>query len=265
MCIFVPENYDGISMKLLIDIGNTNTALVILDRMTFVKRFTIHTSREEVCTKSFRRLLRSYLKEIDEVIIVSVVPRFQALIAASLSRINVKWRIKVVGKDLLVPIVNKYFCPKQVGQDRLLAAFASTLHFRPPVVAIDFGTAVTFDYVNSRGEYEGGLIFPGMRLAESYLEEDTALLPRIDIEPAKGFIGRDTKSSMNNGLIYGYAFLCDGMVRKFREKYGNKLRVIATGGDAALIAGYSREIDKVRPDLIFEGMREMIAGARVHG
>ncbi|MBF0215487.1 MAG: type III pantothenate kinase [Candidatus Omnitrophica bacterium] len=246
-------------MKLLIDIGNTNTALQLLSGDKFVKRFTIHTSRKGVCIKSLSRLLRSCLGDIDEIIIVSVVPRFLLMIAASLRKISVKWRIKVVGKDLFVPIVNKYKYPKQVGQDRLLAAFASILHFPPPAVAIDFGTAVTFDYVNSSREYEGGLIFPGMRLAESYLEEDTALLPSIRIEPAKGFIGKDTKSSMNNGLIYGYTFLCDGMVRKFREKYGSKIKVIATGGDAALIARYSREIDKVVPDLIFEGMREMIA------
>ncbi|MBU1785098.1 MAG: type III pantothenate kinase, partial [Candidatus Omnitrophica bacterium] len=123
------------------------------------------------------------------------------------------------------------------------------------VIAIDFGTAVTMDFVNVKREYEGGLIFPGLRLAMGALTEDTALLPVVTLKQAVGFIGRDTHASMNNGILLGYAAMCDGLIQKFRKKYGKGVKVVATGGDAALVAKHSRYIKKIYPDLIFEGLR----------
>ncbi len=244
-------------MKLLIDIGNTNTSIALLKGRRFLKSYFIHTSRKEISEGSLRRLLGRHFRDIDKIVVVSVAPEFLAILKKAFKRLASRIPVIVVGKDLKVPMKNRYKKPGEVGQDRLVTSFAAANICRPPLVAIDFGTAVTLDFVNKKGEYEGGLIFPGLRLALGSLVEDTALLPKVAIKPTKGFIGRDTRGSMNNGILYGYAALCDGLIERFRKQYGRSLSVIATGGDAGLVARYSRHIKTVYPNLIFEGLRRI--------
>jgi len=241
-------------IKLLIDIGNTNTSLAILGRGKIQRYKFIHTAKKEVSPKALKRLLKMNLPKIDEIVIVSVVPRFLKIIKSALEKIAPGIKITVVGKDLKVPIANRYRKPAEVGQDRLVTAFSAFKKCGSPVIAIDFGTALTMDYVSNKGEYMGGLIFPGLRLALKSLVRGTALLPKVYIEPTTGFIGRDTKGSMNNGILYGYAAMCDGLIEEFRERFGKSVKVVATGGDAKLVARYSKHIKKVSPDLIFEGL-----------
>ena len=241
-------------MKLLIDIGNTNTSLAVLDKGNIISRYFIRTERPQVEPVKLRRLLSSYAGKIEEIYVVSVVPRFLTTIRKSLKAVMPKASVFVIGKDIIVPIEIKYKDPLEVGQDRLVASFAARAHFGDNILIIDFGTAVTFDFVNKAGEYEGGLIFPGLRVALESLVKSTALLPSIEVKAAKGFIGHDTKESMNKGVIFGYASLCDGMITHFRKKYGSKIKVVATGGDAMLISKYSKYMSEVRKDLIFTGL-----------
>ena len=241
-------------MNLLIDIGNTNTSIATVKGKRILKRYFIRTSRKSISSKSLKRLLRKSVPEIDKALIVSVVPEFLRLIKKNLKVVMPKARILVVGKNVKVPIKNKYKKPREVGQDRLVAAFAAKKLYGAPGVSIDFGTAVTFDCVNRKGEYEGGLIFPGLRLALGSLVEEAALLPRVDIKPVKGLVGRDTRGSMNNGLLFGYASLCDGLVERLRKKYGRSLKIVATGGDAKLVSKYSKQIKKTHPDLVLTGL-----------
>ena len=241
-------------MKILIDIGNTNTSIAIVKNKKIAKRYFIRTSRAELCAKALKRLLGKAIEDIDAAITVSVVPGFLSVLKRALKIAIPKVEVKVVGKDVIVPIKNKYKKPDEVGQDRLVTAYAASRKLKTPVVAIDFGTAVTFDFVNKNGEYEGGLIFPGLRVALKALVHDAALLPKIDIKPSRSLVGRDTKASMNNGMLYGYASVCDGLIQEFRQKYGKSVNVIATGGDAALVAKYSKYIKHVSGDLIFEGL-----------
>lgn len=243
-----------VKMKLLIDIGNTNSSLAVASGKRIVRRWFISSSKEQVEEKPLGRLLRPYIKDIDTVLIVSVVPKFLTVVKDSLKKVLPEASIKVVGKNIKVPIRNKYSKPRQVGQDRLVAAYSAYIQSGGPILVIDFGTAVTFDLVNGRGEYEGGLIFPGIRLGLSSLSDNAALLPKVEIGPQKGFIGKNTRGSINKGIIHGYASLCDGMIRKFRDKYGDTLKVVATGGDAALIARYSNNLNVVSKDLIFKGL-----------
>jgi type III pantothenate kinase len=241
-------------MDLLIDIGNTNSSLAIAQGKRIVKRYFIRTSRKTVSSKALRRLLGRNIRAIDKIIIVSVVPEFLRILKRSLKVILPKHRILVVGKDIKVPIKNKYKKPREVGQDRLVAAFAAKKLFGSPVVSIDFGTAVTLDCVNKKGEYEGGLIFPGLRLALGSLIQEAALLPKVNIKPVKGLVGRDTRGSMNNGVLYGYASMCDGLAERLKKKYGRSLKIVATGGDAKLVAKYSHHIKKVHPNLVITGL-----------
>lgn len=250
--------------KILIDIGNTNTSIAVTRGKRIAKRFFIHTSRKNISPSSFRRLLGRFFPDTGSFLVASVVPRFLAVLKKVLGNIAGRIPLRVVGRNARVPIKNRYKKPAEVGQDRLLASFAAAARCGGgPVIVIDFGTAVTVDYVNGRGEYEGGFIFPGMRLGLAAIEKNAALLPSIWLANARGFIGRDTRSSMNNGILYGYAAVCDGLVERIRKSKKNNAKVIATGGDARLVAKYSKHIRKICPDLIFEGMMRL--NADIHG
>lgn len=242
-------------MKLLIDIGNTNTSIAMIEGGKIKKRFFIHTSKKQLKARAFRRLLGLDRIRITEATIVSVVPKFLALIKKSFAKVSPDTVVKVVGQDRRVPIKNKYLRPREVGQDRLVAAFAARELYGAPALVLDFGTAVTLDYVNENGEYMGGLIFPGLRLSIDSLVRHTALLPEIEVEPTTGLIGRSTRDSMNKGLLWGYAAMCDGLIERFRKQYGRAFKVVATGGDARLVARYSKHIKTVSPDLIFHGLK----------
>jgi len=245
-------------MKLLVDIGNTNTSIAILHNKKIVKQYFLHTSRKNISTAAFKRLLRTYIEKIDQVFIVSVVPKFLVITEKVLRGIFSGKDIFVAGRDIKVPIANKYQKPSAVGQDRLVTAYAAFSKYGCPVLIIDFGTAVTFDLVNKKGEYEGGLIFPGTRLGLSALTQNAALLPKTSLKPERGLIGRNTRGSINKGILYGYAALCDGMIDKFKSRYGRSLKVVATGGDAALVKKYSTEIGRIDPDLLFAGLSLML-------
>jgi type III pantothenate kinase len=247
-------------MKILIDIGNTNTSIGVLDGKRITERYFIHTSKRVISVPSFDRLLGKYLKRVDEVVIVSVVPRFLKILKGVMGKIAPRVRVTVAGENKRVPIVNHYSKPRQVGQDRLVTAYAAACLYKCPLVVIDFGTAVTMDYVNAKGEYEGGVIFPGMRLALGSLVKNTALLPAIALKPTSGLIGKDTRGSMNNGILYGYSAFCDGLIERFRDEFGKNVFIVATGGDAKLVARYSKHLRKIAPDLIFEGLKRMASG-----
>ena len=246
-------------MKLLVDIGNTNTQLALTEGASIVKRYFISTSKKEVEPRSLKRLLSGNLGKIDDIVIVSVVPKFLSILKKSLKAVIPRVPLRIVGKNIIVPISIKYKDPRQVGQDRLVAAFLAVRVSGLPVLIIDFGTAVTFDLVNEKGEYEGGLIFPGLRLGLESLSKNAALLPYINLRATTGLIGRDTDSSMNKGLLFGYASMCDGMIKRFREKCGRRLKVISTGGDASLVAKYSRYMKIIQPDLLINGL-SILAG-----
>ena len=123
-----------------------------------------------------------------------------------------------------------------------------------PSIVIDFGTAITFDVISKKGEYLGGLIFPGIETSLNALSQKAALLPKIKVAPPKGLIGRDTVDSMRSGVFYGTGALCDGVIAKLKSKYG-PMKVIATGGHAALMAKYSTAIDRINPDLTLLGLK----------
>ena len=236
-------------MLLIIDIGNTNINFGIFRGNKIIKRFFIPT-------KSYRaKSIKNKLVRlnIEDIIICSVVPKVTRTLEKDLRKILGK-RSYIIGKDIKVPIKNLYRNPKQVGQDRLVNAYAGVRLYGAPLIAVDFGTALTFDVVSKDKEYLGGMILPGLEISLDALSQRTALLPKIKLERPKEFIGQDTRSSMLSGIVYGFAALTDDLVLRIRNKIGSEARVIGTGGNINLISRYCRRIDKIDIDLTLKGL-----------
>ena len=146
--------------------------------------------------------------------------------------------------------------PNSIGPDRLANAVAAKFHFGAPVVVVDFGTAVTFDVVNAKSNYVGGIIAPGLAVMTNYLHEKTALLPKIEIREIKTVIGKSTEQAMLVGAVHGYRGLVRNLIAELKlELRAKKMPVVATGGYAKLIAAKLPEISAVEPNLTLEGLR----------
>ena len=165
-----------------------------------------------------------------------------------------KCRMTILGRDMKVPIRNLYRNKSEVGQDRLVNAYAAKVLYGSPAVVIDFGTAVTFDVVSKKGDYMGGLIMPGIGISLSSLYEKTALLPRVELKDAPHIIGKSTVNSIRGGILFGFGAMCDGLVAKYKKVLGKPLRVIATGGNASLIKKYAHSIQILDEDVTLKGL-----------
>jgi type III pantothenate kinase len=205
------------------------------------------------------RQLRAHRKAIAsarEAIICSVVPGATARIAQALRHGGLR-RVRVVGRDVKVPLKNRYKHPKQVGQDRLVGAYDAWRRYRTDCIVVDFGTAITIDLVTRTGEYLGGAIAPGLELSLEALASRTALLPRVGLRAPSGALGRDTASSIRAGIVYGAAALCDGLVGRLKRRYAPRATVVATGGSSRFLARYATSIHHVRPFLVLEGLQSL--------
>jgi len=238
-------------MLLLIDIGNTNIDLMVTNPggRAFGK-YSATTKKLNI--DSILLGIKNRIK-IDKIIIVSVVPRALRKIKASVKRIYKGKHVLVVGKNVKVPLKCEYN-KREIGQDRLITANAAKNLYGLPVLIIDFGTAVTFDVVSKKAAYSGGLILPGIKMSLESLSERAAMLPKTHLKRTRSFMGKNTRSSIRNGMIYGYAAMCDGLIEMFIRKYGKGLKIVATGGDAPLISRYTRSIKKVDPNLSLKGL-----------
>jgi type III pantothenate kinase len=145
--------------------------------------------------------------------------------------------------------------PDEVGADRLLNSLASHQNYGGPLIVVDFGTATTFDVVDTDGAYIGGVIAPGINLSLEALHRAAARLPRIGIGRPQAVIGRSTIPAMQSGLYWGYVAMVEGLVARIKAEHGGTLKVIATGGLAPLIAEGTTIIEHVDPDITLDGLR----------
>jgi type III pantothenate kinase len=241
-------------MILLFDIGNTHTHIGLADGRRVRKQINVPT-REWFGGKAAARIRKFAGGEIDGAILCSVVPRVTPLVRKTVRAV---WKLDTLelNPKTICGVGIDYPKPDSIGPDRLANAVAAKFHFGAPVVVVDFGTAVTFDVVNARGDYSGGIIAPGLAAMTDYLHEKTALLPKIKIREIKSVIGKSTEQAMLIGAVQGYRGLVreliGGLKRELRVK---KLPVVATGGYAKLIAARLPEISVVRRDLTLEGLR----------
>lgn len=242
-------------MLLTIDIGNTSITFGIFNKDKLLKVFRVATRLNKKDIKNrIKENLKNYREKIDSAIICSVVPDKTEALKNILKQL-LKIKAKIAGEDIQVPIKNLYKKPKQVGADRLVNAFACKVLYGFPAVIIDFGTATTFDYINKKGEYEGGIITPGIEITLDALFKKTALLPRVKIKRPRSFLGKSTTDSIRSGVSYGLSYMCDGLIGDFKRRYSKNAKVIATGGYAAFFKKICKFIDIVDEDLILKGLR----------
>ncbi|MFH0733013.1 MAG: type III pantothenate kinase [Candidatus Omnitrophota bacterium] len=239
---------------LAVDIGNTSISFGIFRGRKLIKVFRVATGLNDKETElQLRKNLKKYSALIEDAIICSVVPK-KTIIVKIILRKLLGVLPKIAGEDIKIPIKNLYKNQRQVGKDRLVAACACKHFYGAPAVVIDFGTAITFDYVNKNGEYEGGIISPGIEISLDALAQRTALLPRIKMRSPREFLGKSTTDSITSGAANGLSLMCDGIIRTFKMKYSKNIKVIATGGYASFFKKRCAGIDLVDKNLILKGL-----------
>jgi type III pantothenate kinase len=242
-------------MILLFDIGNTHTHVGLADGRRVVKQADIPTLAWFGGSGAARVQKIIGAHKIEGVALCSVVPRATPLVRREVRRVWKQEVLELTPKTLRGVGID-YPKPNSIGPDRLANAVAAKFRHGAPVVVVDFGTAVTFDVVNARGNYVGGIIAPGLAAMTNYLHEKTALLPKIEIRDIKTSIGKSTEEAMLVGAVQGYRGLVRELIGNLkRELRARKLPVVATGGYAKLIAAKLPEISAVAPDLTLEGLR----------
>jgi type III pantothenate kinase len=241
-------------MVLLFDIGNTHTHVGLADAQQVRRHANMPTGAwlDSTAGRWMKKFVGS--TSLDGAALCSVVP------AATPHASRFARRLHLEPFELTARTVTgigiDYPAPDTIGPDRLANALAAKRRFGAPVIVVDFGTAVTFDVVDRRGKYVGGIIAPGLAAMTDYLHEKTALLPRIQIRNVKAVIGRNTQQAMLIGAVHGYRGLVRELVEDLRQALGRRtLRVVATGGYAELIAAKVPAITAVDPLLTLEGLR----------
>lgn len=245
-------------MILLFDIGNTNTHVGLANDKRVVKHTDIPTAAF-LAGEAAQRLRKFAGKAgLEAAAICSVVPRATPKVQ---SVIRSLWKLRAIEltPKTLRGVGIDYPKPNTIGPDRLANAVAARHHFGAPAVVVDFGTAVTFDVVDARGNYVGGIIAPGLAAMTDYLHERTALLPRIKIREVKSPVGKSTEHAMLVGAVHGYRGLVRELIVELRsELKAKRLPVVATGGYAELIAAKLPEISAIEPNLTLEGLRLVV-------
>ncbi len=247
-------------MLFCIDVGNTNIVWGVTEGNRVLNHWRIRTERDitsdelGILVNNLFRTSGRRLEDITDVIISSVVPPLlNTLEEFSMRYFKVKPLI--VGAETKTGMPIHYDNPKEVGADRIVNAVAAYEKYHKALVIVDFGTATTFDCVSGEGAYIGGAIAPGAIISCEALFQKASKLPRVEIfAKPENVVAKDTISSMNVGIVYGYAGLVDGIVNRIKKEMGDDLLVLATGGLAPLICEVSETIDRVEEFLTLEGL-----------
>ena len=247
-------------MLLAIDIGNTNIILGMFEdkelRATWRIATGIHRMADEYAVILLSLLRQQGLDapDVTKVALCSVVPPLTAVfeelcqqychVSPLVVRAGVKTGVRIRMDN-----------PAEVGADRIVDAAAAHHLYGGPIIIVDFGTATTFDTVSREGDYLGGAIAPGLSTAAESLFTRAAMLPRVELTRPERAIGTSTIAAMPSGLVFGYVGLIEGIIARIQQELGEKARVVATGGYAALIAKETSVIDVVNTDLTLIGLR----------
>lgn len=247
-------------MILVVDVGNTNIVLGIYEGKKLLHHWRLSTNRSSTADEYGMTMHNLFhhagimADQIEGVIISSVVPPLMFVLEQLCSKYLKKTPL-IVGPGLKTGLNIRYENPREVGADRIVNAVAAIEQYGSPCIVVDFGTATTFDYIDESGQYIGGAIAPGIGISTEALYQRAAKLPRIELIKPKSVVGRNPVTSMQAGIIYGFAGQVDGIVSRIREEFSPNAKVIATGGLAELISSESRTIEAVNPLLTLQGLQ----------
>ena len=247
-------------MLLVIDIGNTNITLGVFKEDELIHSWRLATDikrTEDEYGVFLKNLLRetNLDKNVTNAVISSVVVQLTEKIEIALK--------KYLGIDSLIishkiktNVTLKTDNPSQIGADRIVNACAAAALYTTPAIVVDFGTATSFDIVNSQNEFVGGIITAGMKIQAEALSSKTSKLPKLNIEAPEHTIGRNTIEAMLSGIVRGHAAMIDGLIFECERELGEKATIIATGGYSAVISNYlRRKFDYINPDLTLIGAK----------
>ena len=247
-------------MLLVVDVGNTNTVLGLFDGAELVHDWRIRTVVDHTVDEygmliyNLYKTSRISSRKIRDIIISCVVPPMLNILEP-LCRKYFSLKPLIVGPGVKTGMPIFYDNPKEVGADRIVNAVAGYEKYKQDLIIVDFGTATTFDYVSARGEYMGGCIAPGIMISSEALFERAAKLPRVELSKPRSIVAKDTVSSMQAGIIYGYAGLVDGICERMKAEVKSNPLVVATGGLAKIVAPETKNINVVDDMLTLEGLR----------
>ncbi len=247
-------------MLLVVDVGNTNIVLGVYNNKTLMHHWRVSSDKQKT-SDEYGILLHSLfafrglnMRDVKAVVISSVVPP----LIVPLTRMCQRYFFVdplLVGPGIKTGICIKYENPREVGADRIVNALAAFRKYGGPLIIVDFGTATTFCYVTANADYLGGAIAPGIGISSEALFQKAAKLPRIELAVPRSVICRNTVTSMQSGIIFGFVGQVDEIVRRMKKEMGENAKVVATGGLANLIGQESSTIDVVEPFLTLEGLQ----------
>lgn len=247
-------------MLLTIDIGNTNTVLGVFRGEELIANWRLTTAREQtvdeygVLTRNLFALAGLDRNDITGVIISSVVPPVNWTLG-EMSRVYLGKKALFVEMGVKTGMAVLVDNPAEVGADRIVNGVAAFHLYGGPCIVVDFGTAITFDAISVKGEYLGGVIAPGLGIAAEALFARAAKLPRVEIKDPGKVIGTNTVTHIQAGLYYGAVDMVDGMLARMKKELGENAKVVATGGQARLVAKGSKYIEHTDEFLTLTGLR----------
>lgn len=247
-------------MNLVFDVGNTETVLGLFEAGELQEHWRISTYPERT-TDEMGLLVRALIREsgfdlelVTGAAIASVVPPITPIVLDTCQR---HLGVPALNIDASSPLPIKLDVeePLGVGADRIVNTLAAARLYRSDVIAVDLGTATTFDCITADGVFHGGVISPGVRSGADALVRRTAKLPRVDLEPPATVIGRRTETAVRSGIFFSEVDAIDGIVRRIKTEWKRpEALVVATGGFAQLIAPHCATVDKVEPFLTLIGL-----------
>ncbi len=245
-------------MLLAIDVGNTNTVFALFEGETLRESWRCKTDSSRSCDEYAVFLHQLFdikdisWADINHIIVSSVVPNADLHISRLANKYIGQKPVFVTYEN--TPVRIQLDQPKELGADRIVNAMGVIEHYQTPAVVIDFGTATTFDVIDSNNIYRGGVIAPGVRLSIEALNNRAAKLPKVSVKAPEKVIGTNTADAMQSGIYWGYISMIEGIVAQIKEELEEDVFVIATGGLAVLYNENTDIIDTIDEHLTLKGL-----------